>query len=74
MWKILILVCATSLTRGECNKETAHDVLIPPEPASSLVECGLIGQVYLAESGIQMDGFFPLITCSSGRAVPQTVG
>jgi hypothetical protein len=74
MWKVIILVCAVGIDRTHCTKDTAVDVLIAPEPAQSLMSCGLVGQVYLAESGIDMKGYWPKILCRSVTADQRTIG
>jgi hypothetical protein len=73
MWKVIILICAIGTDRTHCTNETAVDVLIAPETAASLMSCGLIGQVYLAESGIDMNGYWPKIFCRSGNSEGPTV-
>ena len=70
----IILVCAVGIDRAHCTKDTAIDVLIAPEPAESLMSCGLVGQVYLAESGVDMNGYWAKIICRSVTADQRTVG
>ncbi len=49
--KVLLLICATSMPRGDCQRDTALDVIAGP-PVVDEIACGLMGQAYLAASGI----------------------
>lgn len=69
MWKVLILICSTSLSRGECNINTASDVILPGK-ANSVVECMMLGQTTMAQTAIDMKGHYLLLKCSSGSPKP----
>lgn len=65
MWQILILVCALS---GPCDKESAHFSVRVPEPAPGLAMCSLVGQAYIAETGlVQADERVKILCTASGR-------
>jgi hypothetical protein len=65
MLKILILICATGLSQADCSIDTATAVVQGPQ-AASLMECGLHGQAYLANTalaGYVADGHYLKIRC-----------
>jgi hypothetical protein len=69
MLRTLLLVCAIGTPQPECSPATADAVVQGPE-ATSLVECGLHGQAYIAGGAIAdyLDGAHYLkITCTSGE-------
>ena len=51
MFKVILLVCASSLSRGDCQVETARAVLYGPDARNEIV-CGLQSQAYLAATEI----------------------
>ncbi len=53
MVKVVILVCALSLPRAECQPETARAVLQGPD-AGNAVTCMSRGQAFLAGSAIKV--------------------
>lgn len=53
MVKVVILVCALSLPRVECQPETARAVLQGPE-ATNATTCMFRGQAFLAGSAISV--------------------
>ena len=67
MMKALLLICALSTPQPDCSVETAIAVIQGPD-ATSLVECGLHGQAYIAEGALAgyLDGAHYLkIACTS---------
>ncbi len=50
-FKVILLVCATSVPRGECQIDTAVQVINGPD-ASNEIACGMRSQAYLAETPI----------------------
>ena len=75
MMKALLLICALGTPQGDCSVETATAVIQGPD-ATSLVECGLHGQAYIAEgalAGYLDDGHYLKVICTSRqihRAAP----
>jgi hypothetical protein len=53
MVKVVILVCALSLPRAECQPETARAVVQGPE-ATNATMCMFRGQAFLAGSAIEV--------------------
>ena len=51
MLQIVILVCATSLSPQDCQRDTALDVISGPQ-AAGVTGCGLLGQATMAETGL----------------------
>jgi hypothetical protein len=76
MMKTLLLICALGTPQADCSIATAAAVIQGPE-ATSLVQCGLHGQAYIAHGAIAgyLDGAHYLkITCTSrARLHPPTV-
>lgn len=50
-FKVILLVCATSVPRGDCRIETAVQVINGPD-AHNEIACGMKSQAYLAETQI----------------------
>lgn len=65
MFKVLILVCSTSLSPAECKVDTAAAVINGPDAPNELM-CGLNGQAYVAETAIaqQHEDEYVKVTCS----------
>ena len=51
MFKVLVLICATSTTGPECNIHSAVDVITTGH-ASSVQQCGFLGQALLATTSL----------------------
>ena len=69
MMKTLLLICALGTPQADCSTSTAEAV-IQGLDATSLVQCGLHGQAYIAHGEIAgyLDGAHYLkITCTSGE-------
>ena len=69
MMKALLLICALSTPQADCSIDTATAVIQGPD-ATSLVECGLHGQAYIADgalAGYLSDGHYLKIACTSRR-------
>ena len=69
MMKTLLLICALGTPQADCSTATAEAVIQGPD-ATSLVQCGLHGQAYIAHGAIagHLDGAHYLkITCTSGE-------
>lgn len=67
--KTLILICTLATLRQDCTIETAAAVVQGPE-ASGLVQCGFLGQAYLAHTALASyveDGHYLKILCTSGQ-------
>lgn len=63
MIKVLILVCAATLSRPDCQPETALIVIQGPD-APNEVACALQSQAYFAGSGIELaEGEWLKIVC-----------
>jgi hypothetical protein len=74
MFKTLLLICALETPQAECSMTTAEAVIQGPD-ATSLVQCGLHGQAYIAHGAIAgyLDGAHYLkITCTAGQRLPGT--
>ena len=72
MMKALLLICALGTPQGDCSVETATAVIQGPD-ATSLVECGLHGQAYIAEgalAGYLDDGHYLKVICTSRQIHP----
>jgi hypothetical protein len=68
MMKTLLLICALGTPQADCSIDSAEAVIQGPD-TTSLVQCGLHGQAYIAHGAIAgyLDGAHYLkITCSSG--------
>ena len=76
MFKVILLICASSLNHGECQIETAQAVLYGPD-ATNEVSCGLQSQAYLASTALGRDlreGEYLKITCKRTSIGKQSVG
>jgi hypothetical protein len=51
LFQVVILVCAMTMPRGDCQPDTALDVIRGPDAQNELM-CGFHGQAYLASSAI----------------------
>jgi hypothetical protein len=74
MMKALLLICALSTPHADCSVDTATAVIQGPD-ASSLVECGLHGQAYIAEgalAGYLDDAHYLKVACTSRQVLPGT--
>jgi hypothetical protein len=68
MIKTLLLICTLSMPQADCSAATAEAVIQGPD-ATSLTQCGLHGQAYIAHGAIAgyLDGGHYLkIACTSG--------
>ena len=54
MFKVIILICATSVQPNDCQPQTALTVLHGPD-ANNEIACGMQSQAYLANSAIGRD-------------------
>ncbi len=63
MWQILVLVCALS---GPCDKDHARLSVAVPEPAPGLAQCGMVGQAYIAQTGLVHADERVKVLCTSG--------
>lgn len=68
-FKVILLVCATSVPRGECQIDTAAQVIDGPD-AGNEIACGLKSQAYLAQTqiGLLAEDEYLKILCR--RSVP----
>jgi len=67
MMTAVLLICALSTPQADCSVDTADAVIQGPD-ATSLVECGLHGQAYIAEgalAGYLDDAHYLKIACTS---------
>ena len=74
--KVLLLICATTVPRGDCRVETARDVLQGPD-AYDVASCGFQSQAYLAGSAVGRrirDGEYVKILCSTSAIGKGNVG
>lgn len=51
LFKVVLLICTTSLPRAECESQTALQVINGPEARNELA-CGLQSQAFLASTAI----------------------
>ena len=51
MFKVLILICAASVSKPDCQVDTAVDIIQGPDVKNELM-CGLHSQAYLAQTEI----------------------
>ncbi len=74
--KVLLLVCAAGLPRGDCQVDTALDVIAGP---ANPMACGVMSQAYVASTAISRslaDGDYLKIFCGrglAGRTAPKGV-
>ena len=54
MIKVVVLVCATSTPRAECQPDTALDIIKAPD-ASTMGLCSLQAQAFLAQTAVARD-------------------
>jgi len=68
MFKILILVCANSVSAPDCQTDTALDIIQGPL-VSSVMACGLQGQAYFAQTSLaqRLDGTYLKIRCDRSQ-------
>ena len=67
--KVVLLICATSLPRAECQPESALDVILGPE-TTSLSFCGFQAQAFLARMAFSEklhEGTYLKIQCTLGH-------
>jgi hypothetical protein len=55
MFQVLILICSVGLAPGDCQVETALDVVRGPVAPNALL-CGLHGQAYIAPTALAPRG------------------
>jgi hypothetical protein len=55
MFQVLILICSVGLAPGDCQVETALDVVRGPSAPNALL-CGLHGQAYIAPTALAPRG------------------
>jgi hypothetical protein len=75
MFKVLILICSLNVAPGDCQTNTAIDVISGPEAANQSL-CGLYGQAYIADTalGIQRhDNEYVKVRCTR-TSIGKTVG
>lgn len=74
MFKVLILVCSTTLSPADCKVDTAAAVINGPEAPNELM-CGLNGQAYVAETAIaeKHEDEYVKVTCAR-TTIGRTVG
>lgn len=76
MIKVLILICAVTTPRAECQRETALSVLQGPDVKNELL-CGLHGQAYLAGSALAQSltaSEYVKVTCQRTTIGRENVG
>ena len=69
MFKVLILVCSSALSRAECVPQNARDVM-EAEPSTMLGMCGFLGMAALAGTSIGRslrDNEYPKVICERVR-------
>lgn len=59
------LVCVSTLTAAECNRNTAIDVVV--RPAASAYECAMGAQATMAANGMVEPGTYLKIACERRR-------
>lgn len=62
LYQVIVLVCGMGMPHGECNRDSAFDVIVAPE-LQTLGMCGLHGQQYLAGTVIPLDDSYVKIQC-----------
>ena len=55
MFQVLILICSVGLAPGDCQVETALDVVRGPSAPNALL-CGLHGQAFIAPTALAPRG------------------
>lgn len=76
MFKVVLLICVSSLSHGECQIETARSVLYGPD-ATNEISCALNSQAYLASTEIGRklnDGEYLKIACRRTTIGKRSVG
>lgn len=76
MLKVVLLICAVMVPRGECTVHTALSVLQGP-PAESTAGCGMQAQAYLAGTSIGRNirpDEYAKIVCAHTAIGKRTVG
>ena len=64
MFKILILICSASTARADCRPENALMVIAGPQEVQNQVQCSMVGQAYIASTGLVQEGDFVKTICS----------
>jgi hypothetical protein len=74
LFKILILVCASSVSAPDCQTNTALDIIQGPL-VSSVMACGIEGQAYVAQTSLaqRLDGTYLKIRCDRSRVAGPVV-
>jgi hypothetical protein len=68
MFKVVLLVCASTIAPADCQAETAVHLLNGPD-ASNEVMCGMQSQAYLAQTWIGQslaEGEYVKVICQRG--------
>lgn len=71
-FKVILLVCATSVPRGECQIDTAMDIITGPD-ARNEVTCGMMSQAYVATTTLGRrltDDEYLKILCRRSGPIP----
>ncbi len=72
--KAILLICATSVPRAECQPETAHDVMRAPD-STTFGHCGLQSQGLLASTALSQslaEGHYLKILCTRSHVDVKT--
>jgi hypothetical protein len=75
MFKILILICSVNLAPGDCQVNTALDVIDGPEAYSQAL-CGMHGQAFIADTALGVrhrDDEYVKVRCTR-TSIGKTVG
>jgi hypothetical protein len=69
--EVIILVCSLGLSPAECQEDSAFDVIHAPVETGSMMNCGLYGQAFVAQTSLakRLDGTYLKIRCGSGHRV-----
>ena len=70
MFKVLILVCSTTIAPQDCHADNAIDVVQGPAAANEVM-CGFTGQGYIADTAFMQDagqGRYVKIQCTRSTA------
>jgi hypothetical protein len=69
VFEVIILVCSLGLSPAECQEDSAFDVIHAPVETGSVMNCGLYGQAFVAQTSLakRLDGTYLKIRCGSGH-------
>ena len=62
LYQVIILVCGMGMPVADCNRATAYDVIVAPEP-QTIAMCALHGQQYLAGTAIALEDSYVKVLC-----------